>query len=76
MRKLVVLTFLSLDGVMQAPGGPDEDTSNNFLYGGWTVPFFDEFAGNKMNEQMSMPFNLFSVLAKAGRNHRPNCGRV
>lgn len=43
---------------MQAPGGPDEDTSGDFKYGGWTVPFFDEFSGNMMNDQMGMPFDL------------------
>ncbi|HSX07563.1 MAG TPA: dihydrofolate reductase family protein [Candidatus Saccharimonadales bacterium] len=58
MRKIVVLSFISLDGVMQAPGGPDEDTSGGFRYGGWTVPYFDEFSGNIMGEQMSMPFDL------------------
>lgn len=58
MRKLVVLSFISLDGVMQAPGGPDEDTSSNFKYGGWTVPYSDDFSGNLMVEQMSMPFDL------------------
>lgn len=58
MRKLVVLSFISLDGVMQAPGGPDEDTSDDFKYGGWTVPYFDEAAGEVMGEQMSMPFDL------------------
>ena len=58
MRKLVVLSFISLDGVMQAPGGPEEDTSGGFKYGGWTVPYFDDFSGNAMNEQMSMPFDL------------------
>lgn len=58
MRKLVVLTFISLDGVMQAPGGPDEDPSNEFAYGGWTVPYWDEFAGREMGEQMGMPFDL------------------
>jgi dihydrofolate reductase len=58
MRKLIVLTFITLDGVMQAPGGPDEDTTNGFRYGGWTVPFFDEFLGNVMTEQMGRPFDL------------------
>src|SRR5690348_380706 len=58
MRKIVVLSFISLDGIMQAPGGPKEDTSGGFKYGGWTVPYSDEFSGNLMNEQMSVPFDL------------------
>lgn len=58
MRKLVALTFLSLDGVMQAPGGPEEDPSDNFTYGGWTVPYFDDALGEVMGRQMGMPFDL------------------
>ncbi|MEK9174109.1 MAG: dihydrofolate reductase family protein [Patescibacteria group bacterium] len=58
MRKIIVLSFISLDGVMQAPGGPEEDTSGDFKYGGWTVPYFDDFAGEVMTEQMSQPFDL------------------
>ena len=58
MRKLVVLTFLTLDGVMQAPGGPEEDPTDGFSFGGWTVPYFDEFLGNAMTEQMDRPFDL------------------
>lgn len=58
MRKLKILSFISLDGVMQAPGGPEEDTSGGFQYGGWTVPYFDEFGMNVMNEQMKGPFDL------------------
>ncbi len=58
MRKLVVLTFISLDGVMQAPGGPEEDTSDDFKFGGWTVPYFDDFTGRVMGEQIKPPFDL------------------
>jgi dihydrofolate reductase len=55
MRKIIVLSFITLDGVMQAPGGPDEDTSSGFKYGGWTAPYFyeaDEAAGELMAKQM------------------------
>ena len=58
MRNLIVLTFISLDGVMQAPGGPEEDPSGGFKFGGWTVPYFDEAGGNVMAEQMGHPFDL------------------
>ena len=58
MRKLIVLTFMTLDGVMQAPGGPGEDDSGGFKYGGWSVPYFDEFLGNIMSEQMGHPLDL------------------
>lgn len=58
MRKLVVLSFVSMDGVMQAPGGPEEDVSGGFKYGGWTVPYFDDFMGKVMEEQMGRPFDL------------------
>jgi dihydrofolate reductase len=58
MRKLVVLSFITLDGVLQAPGGPREDESGGFKYGGWSVGYFDDFLGNVMTEQMGHPFDL------------------
>lgn len=58
MRKVIVLSFITLDGVIQGPGGPTEDTSDGFTYGGWTVPYSDDVLGNTMREQMSEPFAL------------------
>lgn len=55
MRKIIVLSFITLDGIMQAPGGPEEDTSGGFKYGGWVAPYFgeaDEDAGELMEKQM------------------------
>jgi len=50
MRKLVVGTFITMDGVMQAPGGPNEDRDGGFQHGGWLVPYFDEKFGASMDE--------------------------
>jgi dihydrofolate reductase len=58
MRKLIVSTFLTLDGVMQAPGGPGEDDSGGFAHGGWSVNYWDEQMGQVMGEAMSAPFDL------------------
>lgn len=58
MRKLVVLSFISLDGVMQAPGGPEEDPTGGFEYGGWVFPLFDDLLGKMMDKQMGHPFDL------------------
>ncbi len=58
MRKLAVLTFITLDGVMQAPGGPEEDPSGGFKHGGWSVGYWDEFMNQVMAKQMNSPFDL------------------
>jgi dihydrofolate reductase len=52
MRKIIVIEFVTLDGVMQAPGGPEEDASGGFKYGGWVAPYFDEASGKIMEKQM------------------------
>jgi dihydrofolate reductase len=59
MRKIITTTFVTLDGVMQAPGGPQEDTSGGFKYGGWMAGVqWDEVMGNTMGAFMKMPFEL------------------
>ena len=58
MRKLSVNTFVTLDGVMQAPGGPEEDPSGGFKHGGWSVNYWDERMGQIMGEFMGKPFDL------------------
>ena len=58
MRKVIVLEHFSLDGVIQAPGGPEEDTSSGFAYGGWIAPYADEVQGTALRKQMNMPFDL------------------
>lgn len=78
MRKINVLTFMTLDGVMQAPGRPEEDPSGGFKYGGWTVPFFDESLGRVMGEQMSKRSDLllgrktFEIFAAYWPHHEAN----
>src|SRR3712207_3255277 len=58
MRELVVNTFLTLDGVMQAPGGPEEDPTGGFRHGGWSVGYWDEDMGARMDEAFRQPFTL------------------
>lgn len=77
MRKIIVLSFVTLDGVMQAPGGPKEDTSGGFKYGGWTFPYFDEVSGQIMEEQMKQPCLLlgrktYDIFAGYWPKHEDN----
>ena len=58
MRKVIVLEHISLDGVIQAPGGPDEDTSGDFAYGGWIRPYSEPILGTLLRRQMNLPFDL------------------
>ena len=58
MRKIIVATFVSLDGVMQGPGGPEEDPTGGFAFGGWTFPYFDEALGGAIGEIFGRPFEL------------------
>lgn len=58
MRRIIVIEFITLDGVMQAPGGPEEDTSGDFKHGGWSAPLGDEFLDKIMGEQMKEPSDL------------------
>ena len=58
MRKIITTTFVTLDGVMQAPGGPQEDTSGGFAYGGWVAHYWDEMMGEVMTGFMNLPFEL------------------
>lgn len=75
MRKIVVLSFITLDGVMQAPGGPEEDTSSDFKYGGWQAPYADDKSMYEMTKQLSVPFDLllgrktYDIFAGYWPNH-------
>lgn len=58
MRKLIINTFVTLDGVMQAPGGPEEDPTGGFVWGGWSFNYWDDMMGQVMGESMAKPFEL------------------
>lgn len=58
MRRIITTTFLTLDGVYQAPGGPDEDTSGGFAYGGWSFGYWDEIVDRRLHAFLSEPFEL------------------
>ena len=84
MRKIIVTTFITLDGVMQAPGGPDEDKSNGFKYGGWSAPYADEDYGKVMQKQMAptdillgrKTFDIFSSYWPKHANNWPGINEV
>jgi dihydrofolate reductase len=58
VRKVIAIEFVSLDGVIQGPGGPEEDTSGGFAYSGWIGPYADDIQGTIIREQMNLPFDL------------------
>jgi dihydrofolate reductase len=58
MRKIIAITQVTLDGVMQAPGGPEEDPSNGFTHGGWAMPFVDEAASKVIGETIAGEFDM------------------
>src|ERR1700733_1875908 len=58
MRKIIIAAFVSLDGIMQAPGGPKEDPTGGFALGGWVAPHFDAALGGSMGELFGPPFDL------------------
>ena len=58
MRKIIVLEHISLDGVIQGPGGPDEDPSDGFAYGGWAAPYDDDIVGAAVQKQINAPLDL------------------
>jgi dihydrofolate reductase len=79
-RKLVVQTFLSMDGVMQAPGGPEEDPEAGFRYGGWSMAYWDEVMGRAMTEFLAEPAEVvlgrktYDIFAAYWPQHRDQTG--
>ncbi len=84
MRKIIVLEFITLDGVMQAPGAPGEDTSGGFKYGGWSAPYADEATGKAMQKQMApadillgrKTFEIFESYWPQHAEHWPGINEV
>jgi len=78
MRKIIVLSMITLDGVIQAPGDPEEDLTGGFKYGGWTAPYVDDFVGRTMGEQTSGSSDLllgrktFEIFASYWPHHEDN----
>jgi dihydrofolate reductase len=89
MRKIIVITMITLDGVMQAPGGPEEDTSGGFKYGGWTAPYSDAngsefFQKNMQPAEYLLGRKTFEIFASYWPLHTDvwrlgslmNCGSI
>ena len=78
MRKLIAITQVTLDGIMQAPGGPEEDTSNGFTHGGWAMPFVDDAEGQIIGEAIAGEFDMllgrrtYDIFASYWPNHDDN----
>ena len=81
MRKLIVTTFLTLDGVMQAPGGPEEDESGGFVHGGWLANSWDDQLGELKSEEFNVPFDLllgrrtYEIWVPYWPNHKEGYGK-
>jgi hypothetical protein len=73
MRKIIVGAFMSLDGIMQAPGGPDEDPVGEFKYGGWAVSYFDKTMGKAVGEMFAKPFDLLLGFLQTSRTPIRTC---
>ena len=73
MRKIIVLEHISLDGVIQAPGGQEEDTSDGFAYGGWSNAYSDPVLGTLLRTKMNTPFDL--LLGRKRALDRKKCAR-
>ena len=84
MRKITILSFITLDGVVQAPGGPEEDPTENFKYGGWSAPFDDEASGPTMQKQLERAdlllgrktFDIFEEYWPKHAEHWPGVNEV
>jgi dihydrofolate reductase len=78
MRKIIAITQVTVDGIMQAPGGPDEDQSSGFIHGGWAMPFMDETAGRVIDETITGEFDIllgrrtYDIFAGYWPNHGDN----
>ncbi|HEK21248.1 MULTISPECIES: dihydrofolate reductase family protein [unclassified Mucilaginibacter] len=84
MRKIIISAFVTLDGIMQAPGGPDEDREGGFAYGGWSAPYSDEISGEAMQKQMQpadlllgrKTFDIFESYWPQHTDHWPGINEV